>query len=282
MRSGTRTVRALDQLRRQISDWRAQGLRTALVPTMGSLHEGHLTLVRQGLRLADHVVVTIFINPKQFAPGEDLDRYPRDEKGDSRKLKQAGASLIFIPDLSLMYPEGFATTVSVAGPAKVKLEDKYRPHFFNGVATIVSKLFIQTGCDYAMFGEKDYQQLKVITRMARDLDITTAIIGVETVREPDGLAMSSRNTYLSTAERSVAPLLHQCLADTAGAILEGKAPARATASARRRLIRAGFKIDYFTARNAETLETIRSPNEPVRLLAAVWLGTTRLIDNIGV
>ena len=280
MPSGTRTARSLEHLRRQVADWRAQNLRTALVPTMGALHEGHLTLVRQGLRLADRVVVTVFVNPKQFAPGEDLDRYPRDEKGDSRKLKEAGANLIFVPNTALMYPEGFATTVSVAGPAKVGLVDKFRPHFFDGVTTVVSKLFIQAGCDYAMFGEKDYQQLKVVTRMAWDLDLATAVIGVETVREADGLAMSSRNAYLSRAEREVAPSLHQVLQDAAGAIGDGKPPPEATAAARRKLTRAGFKVDYLTARNAETLKTLSSPNEPIRLLAAAWLGKTRLIDNI--
>lgn len=282
MPEGTRIVRTLDQLRRQVADWRAQSLRTALVPTMGALHDGHLTLVRQGLRRADRVVVTIFVNPKQFGEDEDLDHYPRDEKGDAHKLKKAGASLIFIPDGSTMYPEGFATTVSLAGPAKAGLEDKFRSHFFDGVTTIVAKLFIQAGCDYAMFGEKDYQQLKVVTRMAWDLDISTAVIGVETVREPDGLAMSSRNAYLSRTERKIAPLIHQCLTKAAADILDGKAPAKATASARQKLTKAGFKVDYLTARNAETLKIITSPSEPVRLIAAAWLGKTRLIDNIGV
>ena len=218
MPEGTKIVRTLIQLRRQVADWRAQGLRTALVPTMGALHDGHLILVRQGLRSADRVVVTIFVNPKQFGEDEDLDRYPRDERGDARKLKEAGANLIFIPQGSIMYPEGFATTVSLAGPAKASLEDKFRPHFFDGVTTIVAKLFIQAGCDYAMFGEKDYQQLKVVTRMAWDLDISTAVIGVETVREPDGLAMSSRNAFLSRKERKIAPLIHQCLTKAAADI----------------------------------------------------------------
>ncbi|MDH3742074.1 MAG: pantoate--beta-alanine ligase [Hyphomicrobiales bacterium] len=282
MSTGTRIARTLEQLRHQVADWRAQGLRTALVPTMGALHEGHLTLVRQGLRRADRVIVTIFVNPKQFGQGEDLERYPRDEKGDARKLKKAGANLIFIPGHAIIYPEGFATTVSLAGPAKVGLEDKSRPHFFDGVTTIVAKLFIQAGCDYAMFGEKDYQQLKIVTRMAWDLDIATAVIGVETVREPDGLAMSSRNAYLSRNNRNIAPLIHQCLNEAAAAIQDGKPPAKATSSARQKLTKAGFKVDYLTARNAETLKMLKSPNEPVRLLAAAWLGDTRLIDNIAV
>ncbi|NNE23297.1 MAG: pantoate--beta-alanine ligase [Rhizobiales bacterium] len=282
MSTGTRIVRTLEQLRRQVADWRAQGLRTALVPTMGALHDGHLTLVRQGLRRADRVVVTIFVNPKQFGQGEDLERYPRDEKGDARKLKKAGANLIYIPEKAMIYPEGFATTVSLAGPAKAGLEDKFRPHFFDGVTTIVAKLFIQAGCDYAMFGEKDYQQLKVVTRMAWDLDIATAVIGVETVREPDGLAMSSRNAYLSRNNRELAPLIHHCLTDAATAIADGKPAAKATSTVRRKLTNAGFKVDYLTARNAETLQRLRSPSEPIRLLAAAWLGTTRLIDNIAV
>lgn len=282
MPEATKIVRTLVQLRRQVADWRAQGLRTALVPTMGALHDGHLTLVRQGLRRADRVVVTIFVNPKQFGEGEDLDRYPRDETGDARKLKEAGTNLIFIPDSSIMYPEGFATTISLTGPAKAGLEDKFRPHFFDGVATIVAKLFIQASCDYAMFGEKDYQQLKVVTRMAWDLDISTAVIGVETVRETDGLAMSSRNAYLSSKERATAPLIYQCLTNAAASIQDGMAPAKATATARQKLTKAGFKVDYLTARNAETLKKITTPNEPIRLIAAAWLGKTRLIDNIGV
>ena len=228
------------------------------------------------------MIVTIFINPRQFAPTEDLARYPRDEAADIARLKAAGAHLVFAPDGLEMYPPGFATTVSLAGPAKAGLEDRFRPAFFDGVATIVAKLFAQAGCDYAMFGEKDYQQLKVVTRMARDLDIATTVIGVETVREADGLAMSSRNAYLSPAERQIAPLLHGALDAAAGAIRAGRSADYATRRARAFLKQAGFKVDYVAARNAVTLGRLEAPSEPIRLLAAAWLGMTRLIDNIGV
>ncbi len=276
------TVRTVEQLRQRVGAWRAQGLRTALVPTMGALHEGHIRLVEQGIRRADRVIVTIFINPRQFAPTEDLARYPRNEAGDIDRLKQAGAHLVFAPDGMEMYPPGFATTVSLAGPARAGLEDRFRPGFFDGVATVVAKLFAQAGCDYAMFGEKDYQQLKVVTRMARDLDIATSVIGVETVREADGLAMSSRNAYLSAAERQIAPLLHGALQSAAEAIHSDRSPDHATRRARAFLKQAGFKVDYVAARNADTLGRLEAPSEPVRLLAAAWLGMTRLIDNIGV
>jgi pantoate--beta-alanine ligase len=274
------TIGTVEQLRRTVAGWRAQAMRTAVVPTMGALHEGHVALVHQGLRLADRVVVTIFINPKQFAAHEDLGRYPRDEAGDRRKLKEAGAHLVYAPSALEMYPEGFATEVKLAGPAKAGLEDRFRPHFFIGVATAVAKLFIQAACDYAMFGEKDYQQLKVVTRMASDLDIPTVVIPVATVRERDGLAMSSRNAYLSRAERQLAPKLYQELAAAAAAIRRGAVPVEAAAAAARALTEAGFRVDYVEARNADTLSDLHATSDPVRLLAAVWLGTTRLIDNI--
>jgi pantoate--beta-alanine ligase len=276
------TIGTVEQLRRTVAGWRAQAMRTAVVPTMGALHEGHIALVHQALRLADRVVVTIFVNPKQFAAHEDLGRYPRDEAGDRRKLKEAGAHLIYAPATLEMYPEGFATEVVVAGPAKVGLEDRFRPHFFAGVATAVAKLFIQAGCDYAMFGEKDYQQLKVVTRMASDLDIPTVVIPVATVREADGLAMSSRNGYLGDAERQQAPLIHRELQAAAEAIRQGAPPAEAAAAAARVLAQAGFRVDYVEARNADTLGALHAASDPVRLLAAAWLGTTRLIDNVGV
>jgi pantoate--beta-alanine ligase len=282
MPHGISIVRTVEELRRRMQPWRAQGLRTALVPTMGALHAGHVELVGQGLRRADRIVVTIFVNPAQFGPNEDFSRYPRDERSDAARLAEAGAHLVFAPDAIEVYPEGFCTTVSVAGPAKVGLEDRFRPHFFDGVTTVVSKLFIQAWCDYALFGEKDYQQLKVVTRMARDLDIATKIIAVPTVREPDGLAMSSRNAYLSDADRERAPLLYRSLTAAADAIRSGTPPAKAAAAARRKLARAGFKVDYLAARNAETLAELREPSDPVRLLAAAWLADTRLIDNVGV
>jgi pantoate--beta-alanine ligase len=282
MPHGVPIVRTVEELRRAMQPWRAQGLRTGLVPTMGALHDGHVELVAQGLRRADRIVVTIFVNPAQFGPNEDFDLYPRDERADAGKLSQAGAHLVFAPDPREIYPEGFCTTVSVAGPAKAGLEDSFRPHFFDGVTTIVAKLFVQASCDYAMFGEKDYQQLKVVTRMARDLDIATKIIAVPTVREPDGLAMSSRNAYLSHEDRERAPLLHRGLSEAAETIRAGTPSGKAAAAAQRRLADAGFRVDYVAARNAETLAELRVPGEPVRLLAAAWLGDTRLIDNVGV
>jgi pantoate--beta-alanine ligase len=275
-------VRSVAALRRETALWRKQGLRYAVVPTMGAIHSGHTHLVSEGLKRADRVITTIFVNPKQFAAHEDLDKYPRDEEGDVRKLGEAGCHMIFLPPPEEIYPAGFSTTVSLTGPAKAGLEDKFRPQFFDGVATIVAKLFIQTGADYAMFGEKDYQQLKVVTRMARDLDIPTEVIGVETVREEDGLARSSRNVYLSKAERQQALAIYRNLTAAAERITSGVTPQNATRSASRMLMALGFKVDYVTARNAETLAIPQHRDEPLRLLAAAWLGKTRLIDNIAV
>jgi pantoate--beta-alanine ligase len=267
-------------LRAETGQWRTRGLKSAVVPTMGALHEGHLTLVREGLQRADRVLVTIFVNPKQFGPREDLERYPRDEESDLRLLDSAGVHLVYAPRSGVMYPEDFVTTVSLAGPAKAKLEDKFRPHFFDGVSTVVAKLFIQSGCDYAMFGEKDYQQLQVVTRMALDLDLPIEVIGVPTVREPDGLAMSSRNRYLSKTERQQASAIYKALTQAAEKIRLGADPQTATRAAARSLTTLGFKVDYVTARNAKTLTVPEHEDEPLRLLAAAWLGTTRLIDNI--
>lgn len=211
-----------------------------------------------------------------------MGRYPRTEASDVAQLEEAGAHLVFAPAPIEVYPPGFATTVMIAGPAKAGLEDKFRPHFFDGVATVVAKLFTQSGADFAMFGEKDYQQLLVVKRMARDLDLPIRVIGVPTVREESGLALSSRNAYLSKAEHHLAATLHQTLSQAAAKIRNGQKPTRATAAARRALTTRGFRVDYVAARNAETLALPRSPDEAMRLLAAVWLGTTRLIDNIAV
>jgi pantoate--beta-alanine ligase len=276
------TLRTLPELRSQTADWRGQGLKIAVVPTMGALHAGHLALIREGLKRAQKVVVSIFVNPKQFGANEDLSRYPRDEAGDLAKLAAAGAHAVWAPSVEDMYPQGFATTVSLAGPGKAGLEDKFRPHFFDGVATVVAKLFIQTGADFAMFGEKDFQQLVVVTRMARDLDLPTEVIPVPTIRESDGLALSSRNRYLSSADRLRAPGLHRALLGAAERIRSGTKPSRATAVARRSLTTQGFKVDYVAARNAETLEHVENTSQPIRVLAAAWLGTTRLIDNVKV
>lgn len=275
-------VRNILDLRKETAGWHAAGLTFAVVPTMGALHEGHVTLVKEGLKHADRVLTTIFVNPKQFAAHEDLGRYPRTEAADVAKLAAAGAHLVFAPGPEDIYPPGFATSVVMAGPAKVGLEDKYRPQFFDGVATVVAKLFTQSGADFAMFGEKDYQQLMVVTRMARDLDLPIKVIGVPTVREESGLALSSRNAYLSKAEHHQAAALHDKLVNAARKIKAGQKPTRATAAARRSLALLGFKVDYVAARNAETLALPKSSDEPLRLLAAAWLGTTRLIDNISV
>jgi pantoate--beta-alanine ligase len=265
-------VRTVLDLRAQSLTWQATGLKVAVVPTMGALHEGHLNLVQEGFKHADRVVVTIFVNPKQFAAHEDLGRYPRDEDGDRAKLASVGASLVFAPSAEEMYREGAVTTVSLKGPAKAGLEDKFRPHFFDGVATVVAKLFIQSAANFAMFGEKDFQQLAVVTQMARDLDLSIKVVGVETTREADGLAMSSRNRYLSDVERKHATTIFRALTEAA----------ERTRAASRALTAEGFKVDYVACRNAVTLAKPVGEDEPLRLIAAAWLGKTRLIDNIAV
>lgn len=275
-------VRNILDLRRETAAWRAENLTWAVVPTMGALHDGHITLVRAGLARADRVVTTIFVNPKQFAAHEDLGRYPRTEAADVEKLGAAGVHLVFAPPLEEVYPPGFVTGLTIKGPAKAGLEDKFRPHFFDGVATVVAKLFTQTEAHFAMFGEKDYQQLMVVTRMARDLDLPIEVVGVPTVREASGLALSSRNAYLSKTERHQAAAIHQTLIQAAAKIKAGEKPSKATAAARRALTTLGFRVDYLAARHAETLALPREPDEPLRLLVAAWLGTTRLIDNIPV
>jgi len=276
------TVSTIESLRYQVGNWKLQGLRTALVPTMGALHGGHLELVKRGVRHADRVVVTIFVNPKQFGPEEDLDTYPRDIDGDLVMLKEAGANLVFVPEMSEIYPIGFSTKVTLVGPAKAGLEDRFRPDFFDGVTTVVAKLFNQANCDYAVFGEKDYQQLMVVTQMARDLNIATSVIGIETVRANDGLALSSRNAYLSDKERRIAPAIYQTLMAAAREINAGGRPGVVTASAGEKLVQAGIKLDYFEARHANTLAPLAASSDPIRLLTAGWLGKTRLLDNISV
>ncbi len=275
-------VRNILDLRKQTAKWHSDGFLSAVVPTMGALHQGHTALVRAGLEHAQRIVATIFVNPKQFGEHEDLGRYPRAETSDLAQLEDAGAHLVFAPQANEIYPPGFATSVVLAGPAKAGLEDKFRPQFFDGVATVVAKLFTQSQADFAMFGEKDYQQLMVVTRMARDLDLPIKVIGVPTVREESGLALSSRNAYLSKAEHHQAAFLYQTLTQAAAKIRGGEAPTRATAAARRSLTTLGFRVDYVAARNAETLALPKEKDEPLRLLVAAWLGTTRLIDNIAV
>lgn len=277
----TRTVAAL---RHALESYRRAGQSIALVPTMGALHEGHLTLVREAHKRARRVIVSIFVNPTQFAPHEDFGSYPRRLAADLEVLEEAKADVVWAPSADVMYPEGFATEIQpVAGPAQAGLEDAFRPHFFGGVATVVTKLFLQVAPDVALFGQKDYQQLRVITQLAKDLDLALRIVGVPTVREKDGLALSSRNAYLSPEERAAAPTLHRVLKDCATRIKKGAGIERTLVAGRNDIEAAGFRIDYLEARDAVTLEPVRSPEfGPVRLLVAATLGRTRLIDNMGV
>ncbi len=274
--------RTLKGLRARVTLWRGTGLKIALVPTMGALHEGHLALVREARARAKRVVVSIFVNPTQFAAGEDLDAYPRDEAGDIARLAEIGVDAVFAPDAGEMYRAGDATTINVKGPGST-LEAISRPHFFGGVATVVAKLLHAATPDMAIFGEKDYQQLLVIRKMVRDLMFPVEIVGCPTVREPDGLALSSRNAYLSKSERANAPRLYKALTTVADAIRGGMAADKAIALVRTSLTSAGFRIDYVQVRNAETLEPVQDfATEPMRVLAAGWLGKTRLIDNVAV
>jgi pantoate--beta-alanine ligase len=276
-------VRTVPALRAALARQRRTGGKVALVPTMGALHTGHLALVRHAKGRARHVVVSIFVNPAQFAPHEDLATYPRTFDADVDALAGTGADLVWAPTVDVMYPDGFSTRVVPAGPATAGLEDRFRPHFFAGVATVVGKLFIQCQPDYAVFGEKDYQQLKVVTRMAKDLDLAVKVIGVPTVREPDGLALSSRNAYLSAGDRAAAPVLYRVLKQCADAIARGNRLAQVLDKGRWEIEAAGFTLDYLEARNAETLEHIADgTGAPVRLLVAARIGKTRLIDNIAV
>ena len=250
---------------------------------MGALHEGHFALVRRANSRADRVIVSIFVNPTQFAPGEDLNTYPRTFAADIAALTELQVDLVWAPSVQTMYPDGFATRVVPEGPAKAGLEDAIRPHFFAGVATVVAKLLIQCEPDIAMFGEKDYQQLKVVTQLARDLGLKTRIAGVPIVRERDGLALSSRNRYLTAAERQAAPMLYRVLKESAVRIANGTRVARVLEDARQTITQSGLQLDYFEARHAETLAPITaSKRERIRLLAAIRIGTTRLIDNVAV
>jgi pantoate--beta-alanine ligase len=275
-----RTLAALDRV---VAQKRGTRQMLALVPTMGALHAGHLALVRRAKRRAKRVMVSIFVNPTQFAPQEDLATYPRTFEADLAALAEENVEFVWAPSVEVMYPQGFATTVNPEGPAKVGLEDAFRPHFFAGVATVVAKLFTQCRPDVALFGEKDYQQLKVVTRMSVDLNLRVTVVGVPTVREKDGLALSSRNAYLSPQERAIAPTLHKTLRECAGRIASRETITSVLADGRKAIGASGFVLDYLEARHAETLEPIGDPREgPVRLLVAAKLGRTRLIDNIGV
>lgn len=276
-----RVVGRVADLRAAVAGFRAEGARVALVPTMGALHAGHVALAEKARELAQRTVVSIFVNPTQFAPHEDFSRYPRTLEADLFKLADVGVDLVYAPTPTEMYPAGFVTRIEVGGPSE-GLETDFRPHFFGGVAIVVGKLFTQCRPDYAMFGEKDYQQLKVVTRLSRDLDLGVEVVGVPTTREADGLALSSRNAYLDEDERRIAPVIYTALTRAAEAIRAGSAPDEAVGLARGMIEALGLKVDYVAARNAETLAPLKGAGEPVRLLAAAWLGTTRLIDNIAV
>lgn len=275
-------VHSVAELREIVRGWKAEGLTVGMVPTMGALHAGHLALVTEALEQADRIVVSIFVNPTQFAPTEDFARYPRTVDTDLGKLATVGANLAFVPEIQEMYSSEFNTRIQVEGPAE-GLESDSRPHFFGGVATVVTKLLLQCLADVAVFGEKDYQQLLVVRRIVEDLNIPCRIHGAPTTREPDGLALSSRNAYLSAEQRLTGPILYRTLIDTAIHIREGSSIAWALREARSVLSISGLKVDYIEARNANTLAQVQSLEDgPIRLLAAAWLGKTRLIDNIAV
>jgi pantoate--beta-alanine ligase len=278
-------VRTVPALRRALDNFRVKKATIALVPTMGALHDGHVSLVRLAKRRAAKVkvIVSIFVNPTQFAPSEDFGSYPRTWNTDVAKLAAENVDLIWNPDVKTMYPDGFATRILTEGPATAGLEDRFRPHFFGGVATVVGKLFTQVRPDLAIFGEKDFQQLRVVTQMARDLDLGVKVMGSRTVRERDGLAMSSRNVYLSPEQRQMAPVLYRAMKESVKRLRAGDDVKAAMDGGADLITNAGFVLDYFEARHAETLAPIASVKDgPVRILAAAKIGSTRLIDNIGV
>ncbi|MER8402856.1 pantoate--beta-alanine ligase [Mesorhizobium sp. M1348] len=273
-------VRSVAQLRQIVAAWRREGVRIAVVPTMGVLHEGHLSLVRAALEKADRVIVTLFVNPKQFNSQADLAAYPSTEDEDAAKLVPLGAHLLYAPDAEEMYPAAFATTVSVSGVSE-GLCGAFRPGHFDGVATVVAKLFLQTSADFGFFGEKDFQQLQLVRRMARDLDIPITIVPCPTVREADGLALSSRNVRLSPAERAVAHKLPSVLLETAERLARGSPVLPTLAEARAAILAAGYReIEYLELRDEADLRPMTSLDRPARLLVAAWLGGTRLIDNV--
>ncbi|HEC91247.1 MAG TPA: pantoate--beta-alanine ligase [Alphaproteobacteria bacterium] len=275
-------VRTKAGLRARLAVWRDCGMSVGLAPTMGALHAGHMALVRRSIAECERTVVSVFVNPAQFGPGEDLDAYPRDEARDRDMLAAAGAHVLYAPSAPEVYPEGFATTVSVAAPGDV-LEGQCRPGFFDGVATVLAKLFAQCRPDKAFFGEKDYQQLLVVRRLAGDLDLGVEVVGVETVRERDGLAASSRNVYLTAAERKSAPALYRTIRALAKRAAAGENVSDEEKIAADMLLEAGFDgVDYVTVRDAATLAPYRGRETPGRVLAAATIGRTRLIDNVPV
>lgn len=277
------TARSVAELRAQVQAWRAAGLTIGFVPTMGALHDGHLALMRQALARCDRAMVSIFINPTQFAPHEDLNRYPRDEAGDLAKLAGVGVHLAYLPSVAEMYPEGASTWVEVEGLSQGLCAER-RPHHFRGVATVVTMLLNQAQADVAVFGEKDYQQFQIVKRLARDLAIPTVIEGGETVRDPDGLALSSRNLDLAPEHRPTAAKLYRVLTETATSLSEHRLAAPLLQEAAERLLAAGFKaVDYVELRDAASLAQLAAADgRPARLLAAAHLGRVRLIDNVPV
>ena len=278
----TEILRDLAALRARVAAWRAAGEVVGVVPTMGALHAGHLSLVAAAQADCTRVIVTIFVNPRQFNNPEDLARYPRTEAADAALLAPYGVDVVFVPDVGDVYPDGFATTVTVSG-VSAGLDGDFRPGHFEGVATVVAKLFAMTAADRAYFGAKDYQQLLVVRRMARDLNLAVEVVGCPTLRDADGLALSSRNKRLSPADRARAPALHGALQDCAAGIRAGQPGAAALAAARAMILAAGFSaIDYVELRAAEDLATMAVWDRPARLMAAAWLGGVRLIDNIAV
>jgi pantoate--beta-alanine ligase len=273
------TVRTVRDLRARVATWRSAGDTVALVPTMGAIHQGHLSLVALAKEKADRVVTSLFVNPLQFGPREDFHAYPRDEASDVAVLAAAGSDVLYAPDANEMYSPGFSTKVSV-GDLTEDLCGAARPNHFDGVATVVAKLLLQCAPDRAIFGEKDFQQLLVIKRLVRDLNIPVEILGGPIVREDDGLALSSRNAYLSRAERQVAPVLYQTICDVARDLEQGRGADDAAEAARFKLEAAGFRVDYVAVRDPETLKPLHGPVKTARVLAAVHLGKTRLIDNV--
>ncbi len=280
--TGLRIVRTVAELRGAVDGWRREGLSVALVPTMGAIHDGHLSLVRASLARCDRVIVSLFVNPTQFGPNEDIATYPANEELDAARLAGADVDLLYAPSASEMYPDGFATSVTVSGITD-GLCGAFRPGHFAGVATVVAKLLLQAAPDIAIFGEKDYQQLQVIRRMARDLDIPVEIAGAPTVREADGLALSSRNFYLSPEERAVAPVLYRTLTAVAEKVTAGAACDTVCQWAHDELLAAGFQtVDYVAVCDADTLAPLAYANRPARVLGAAKLGKARLIDNLAV
>ena len=274
-------VRTVADLRSKVALWHDKCETVALVPTMGAIHQGHMSLVRQATGLADHAIASIFVNPLQFSPDEDFEAYPRGEARDAGLLAEAGAELLYVPSASEMYPEGFATSVHV-GDIADDLCGTSRPHHFDGVATVVTKLLLQCGPDFAIFGEKDYQQLLVIRRFVEDLNVPVTIVGGAIVREPDGLALSSRNAYLTADERGTAPILHATLQTAAHELASGLTTEHTLGSARTVLEAAGFRVDYLEARDPDTLTPLSGIVSVARILVAAFLGKTRLIDNVPV